>query len=172
MIIHSTFANIKKRTIMNRLKLTIAFLTIILSVTACTGNKAQEAQKQKENKEMTVIHLTKADFLKKVSNYEANPNEWKYEGDVPCVVDFFATWCGPCKMLSPIMDSVAEEYKGKIIVYKVDVDKEEDLAAAFGVQSIPTLLWIPIKGDPFFSRGAMNYADLKKVIDEKLLSGK
>jgi thioredoxin len=118
---------------------------------------------------METIHLTKAEFLKKVCNYEANPNEWKYEGTVPCIIDFYATWCGPCKMISPVLAELAKEYNGKIVVYKVDVDEEQDLASAFGVQSIPTLLWIPMKGKPTVTRGAMMKSDLKKMIDQTLL---
>lgn len=121
---------------------------------------------------MEVIHLTKAEFLKKVFNYEANPNEWKYEGDKPCIVDFFATWCGPCKALSPVLDSIAKEYDGKLVVYKIDVNQEEDLAAAFGVRSIPTLLFIPMTGKPTITNGSMGYNELKKIIDTELVTGK
>lgn len=150
-------------------KLAMVLMAILLSITACVGSGPKKTVKVKENNNMKVIHLTKEEFLKKVSNYEATPNQWKYEGDVPCIVDFYATWCGPCKMLSPIMDSLATEYDGKLIIYKVDVDQEEDLAQAFGVSSIPTLLWVPQKGDPFYTRGAMLKGDLNKIIKEKLL---
>ena len=97
---------------------------------------------------MEVTALTKADFLKKVYNYEANPNEWKFEGNRPAIIDFYATWCGPCKAMAPILDSISKDYAGKIDVYKIDVDKESELAGAFGIQSIPTLLMIPAKGEP------------------------
>jgi thioredoxin len=150
-------------------KLTMVLMIILLSITACVGSGTKKTVKVKENNNMKVIHLTKEEFLKRVSNYEATPNQWKYEGDVPCIVDFYATWCGPCKMLAPIMDSLATEYDGKLIIYKVDVDQEEDLAQAFGVSSIPTLLWVPKKGDPFYTRGAMLKGDLNKIIKEKLL---
>lgn len=151
----------------------VVALSMLLSLSACAGGGGkQTTTKQRKETKMGVIHLTKDEFLKKVCNYEANPNAWKYEGDKPCIVDFFATWCGPCKMLSPIMDSLAEEYEGKIVIYKVDVDQEEDLAGAFGVNSIPTLLWVPMKGDPIVTRGAMMKSDLKKMIDEKLMQSK
>ena len=155
---------------MNKIKSTIAALMSLLTLSACAGSSnKQPTTNQKEKSNMETIHLTKADFLKKVCNYEANPNEWKYEGTVPCIIDFYATWCGPCKMISPVLAELAKEYNGKIVVYKVDVDEEQDLAAAFGVQSIPTLLWIPMKGKPTVTRGAMMKSDLKKMIDQTLL---
>lgn len=155
---------------MNKIKSTIAALMSLLTLSACAGsNSKQPATNQKEKSNMETIHLTKAEFLKKVCNYEANPNEWKYEGTVPCIVDFYATWCGPCKMIAPTLVELAKEYEGKIVVYKVDVDQEQDLAAAFGVQSIPTLLWIPMKGNPTVTRGALMKSDMKKMIDQTLL---
>ena len=155
---------------MNKIKSTIAALMSLLTLSACAGSSnKQPTTNQKEKSNMETIHLTKAEFLKKVCNYEANPNEWKYEGTVPCIIDFYATWCGPCKMISPVLAELAKEYNGKIVVYKVDVDEEQDLAAAFGVQSIPTLLWIPMKGKPTVTRGAMMKSDLKKMIDQTLL---
>lgn len=84
---------------------------------------------------MKVQELTKTEFLKKVANYEASPNKWVYKGDKPCIVDFYATWCGPCKMVAPILEELAEEYAGKIDIYKVDTEKEEGLAASFGIRS-------------------------------------
>ena len=156
---------------MKQLVTTIVSLSLLLTVSACTGGNVKPTTNKKEKK-MEVIHLNKEGFLKKVSNYEANPNQWKYEGDVPCIVDFYATWCGPCKMLSPIMDGIAAEYDGKIIVYKVDVDENQELAAAFGVNSIPTLLWVPMTGNPFFTQGAMTGPALKKIINEKLIQSK
>ena len=89
---------------------------------------------------MKVQELTKTEFLKKVANYEASPNKWVYKGDKPCIVDFYATWCGPCKMVAPILEELAEEYAGKIDIYKVDTEKEEGLAASFGIRSIPPFL--------------------------------
>lgn len=115
------------------------------------------------------MHLTKDEFLQKVYNYEKNPNEWKYEGDKPAIVDFYATWCGPCKMLAPILEELAKEYDGQIVVYKIDTEKEPELSAAFGIRSIPTLLFIPKSGDPQVAQGAMPKASLKKAIDEFLL---
>ena len=95
-----------------------------------------------------VKHLTKAEFLEKVWNYEKNSKEWKYEGDKPCIIDFYTTWCGPCKRLSPILEELAKEYDGKIIVYKVNTEVERELASVFQVRSIPTLLFCPLKDNP------------------------
>lgn len=119
---------------------------------------------------MNVIELTKADFLKKVYNFEANPNEWKYEGDKPCIIDFFATWCGPCKALSPVLEEISKEYEGQIDVYKIDVDKESDLAGAFGIRSVPTLLLCPLNKEPRIAQGAMAKSQLKKMVDDVLVN--
>lgn len=118
---------------------------------------------------MKVQELTKTEFLKKVANYEASPNKWVYEGDKPCIVDFYTTWCGPCKMVAPILEELAEEYAGKIDIYKVDTEKEEGLAASFGIRSIPSLLFCPMNGQPQMAKGAMGKADFKKAINEVLL---
>ena len=89
---------------------------------------------------MKINELTKQEFLSKVANYEASPDKWVYEGDKPCIVDFFATWCGPCKMLAPEIEKLADEFEGKAKILKVDVDQEQALAMRYGVQSIPTLI--------------------------------
>lgn len=118
---------------------------------------------------MKVKELTKAEFLKKVANYEASPDKWVYEGDKPCIVDFYASWCGPCKMVAPILEELAGEYEGKVDFYKVNTENEEELAAAFGIRSIPTLLFCPLKEQPQMAKGAMGKADFKKAINEVLL---
>lgn len=119
---------------------------------------------------MKTIHLTKAEFLKEVADYESNPTEWKYLGDRPAIVDFYASWCGPCKTIAPILEELAKEYDGKIYIYKVDTEEEPDLSAAFGIRSIPTLLFIPMEGQPQLAQGAMSKASFKEVIEEVLLS--
>mgnify|MGYP001212037948 FL=1 len=119
---------------------------------------------------MNTVKLTKEEFLTKVANFETNPNEWKYLGDKPALIDFFATWCGPCKMVGPILEELAAEYGDKLIIYKVNTEEEEDLASIFGIRSIPSLLFIPMEGQPQMAVGAMAKADLKKAIDEILLS--
>lgn len=114
-------------------------------------------------------HLTKETFLKKVFNYENN-KEWKFEGDLPCVIDFWAPWCGPCKVVGPIIEELSEEYKGKINFYKVNTDEEQELGGVFGIRSIPSLLFVPKEGQPQMKVGALPKETLKKVVEEELLS--
>lgn len=115
-----------------------------------------------------VVHITKADFLKKVYDFEKNPDEWKYLGSQPAIVDFYADWCGPCRQLSPVLDEMAKEYSGKLTIYKVNVDNERGLATFFGIRSIPTLLFIPMKGKPQRSLGALSKTELKGIIKDVL----
>lgn len=131
-----------------------------------TGTSSEQTQKEKS---MTTIHLTKADFLKKVADFETNPQEWKYLGDKPCLIDFYASWCGPCKALSPILEELAAEYGDQIHIYKIDTEKEQELAAAFGIRSIPTLLFVPMEGAPQMAQGALPKSTLKEAIDSILL---
>lgn len=119
---------------------------------------------------MATTNLTKSDFLNKVANYEENPNEWKFLGNRPALIDFFATWCGPCKALSPILEEVAQEYEGKVDIYKVDVDAEEELSNLFKIRTVPSLLFIPMNGQPQMASGVLPKAQLKALIEEKLLS--
>jgi thioredoxin 1 len=99
------------------------------------------------------VMLTKADFLTKVMNYEENPQEWKYLGEKPCLIDFYADWCAPCRTTSPILEELAKEYAGKINFYKIDTQKEQELAMIFGIQSIPAFLYCPMEGKPTMSSG-------------------
>ena len=121
---------------------------------------------------MKPIMLTKADFLAKVANYESSPNEWHYLGDRPALIDFYADWCGPCKGLAPVLDELAGEYDGKIYIYKVDTEREQELASVFGIRSIPSLLFVPMAGKPQMAQGALPKEALKKAIDELLLNKK
>ena len=113
-------------------------------------------------------HLTKQTFLEKVFNYEQN-QEWNYQGELPCIIDFYADWCAPCKMVSPILEELSEEYKGKINVYKIDTEAEQELAAAFGIRSIPSLLFCPKDDKPQMAQGALPKNALKDAIDNVLL---
>jgi thioredoxin len=99
-------------------------------------------------------HLTKETFLSKVFNYEVN-KDWKYAGDQPCLIDFYADWCGPCKMVAPILEELADEYKDKLKIYKVDTEQEIELASVFGIRSIPSLLFVPKAGQPQMAMGAL-----------------
>lgn len=150
----------------------LSAFAMVVATTACASNSGEIKKSDKPIKEenkMEIVALNKAEFLKKVYNYEANPNEWKFEGSRPAIVDFYATWCGPCKAMHPILEEISKEYSGKVDVYQIDVDKEKELASAFGIRSIPTLLMIPMNGDPRTIQGAMPKNQLKKAIDDFLL---
>lgn len=117
-------------------------------------------------------YLTYDTFLEKVWNFEDNPQDWIYEGDVPCVIDFYADWCKPCRMVAPIMDDLATEYEGKVKIYKIDVDKEKKLASVFQVRSIPAVLFAPMSGRPMMQAGALPKAEYIKIIEDNLLKAK
>ena len=167
---------------MKRVKVFLALAGIFL---ISFGNKAEnreEAQQAKETKEtqqanatekkIKTIHLTKADFLVKVADYEKNPNEWKYLGDKPAVIDFYADWCGPCRAIAPSLEELADEYDNVIYIYKINVDKEKELSALFGIRSIPSLLFIPMEEKPQMVTGAIPKSQLKEAIDTVLLKKK
>lgn len=117
---------------------------------------------------MALEHLTKETFLNKVFDYEKN-QDWKYAGELPCLIDFYADWCSPCKMVAPILEELAVEYKGKINIYKVDTEEEQELAGVFGIRSIPSLLFCPKDGAPQMAMGALPKDTFKKAIDDILL---
>jgi thioredoxin 1 len=112
-------------------------------------------------------NLTKEAFLEKVFNFKEN-KEWKFEGKKPALIDFYADWCGPCKMLAPILEELSEEYGDKIDIYKIDTEAEQELSAAFGIRSIPSMLFCPTEGEPQMANGALPKADLERVISEVL----
>lgn len=149
------------------------FLSASLILSACTqqaNNKQSETTNQTETEtKMKTINLTKAEFLTKVADFENNPTEWKYLGDKPAIIDFYADWCGPCKAIAPILEELAGEYAGQILIYKVNVDKEQELAALFGIRSIPALLFIPMNEAPQMTQGALPKTELRKMIEEILL---
>ena len=111
--------------------------------------------------------LTKKDFLEKVFNYEKN-KEWKFEGEVPCIIDFYADWCQPCKMIAPILEELSEEYGDKINIYKVNTEAERELSGAFGIRSIPSMLFCPKDGEPQMATGALPKQNLEQIISEVL----
>ncbi len=171
----------------NRTKIIIAVLTVV--VIAATGifaysskDSVKEEKKefnQTSNKVLNnnseikkekgkVEHLTVQTFKEKVFNYETN-KEWKFEGDLPAIVDFYADWCGPCKMVAPVLEELSAEYEGKIKIYKVDTEAEQELAAVFGIRSIPSILFIPKEGQPQMSMGAMPKEGFVQAINEVLL---
>jgi thioredoxin len=142
---------------------------VIFSLGCCSHTLRKNDDSDGKASNGDVIVLNKTDFLAKVFNYEKNPDRWVYEGDKPCIIDFYADWCGPCKKVSPILRDLAILYKNDIIVYKVDVDTETELAAAFGIRSIPTLLFIPREGEPQIAQGALPREVLVEQIDNYLL---
>ncbi|MBT7816449.1 MAG: thioredoxin [Polaribacter sp.] len=112
-------------------------------------------------------NLTKETFLKKVFNFEEN-KEWKFEGNKPVLIDFYADWCGPCKTLAPILEQLSDEYKGKVDIYKIDTEAEQELAAAFGIRSIPSMLFCPMEGQPEMANGALPKAELERIMADVL----
>lgn len=154
-------------------------LTSALTFSACTHNKKTENQSQiqtvsktddtaKASAEGNVTYLSTADFRLKIMDYTVHQTEWVFEGERPAVIDFYTTWCGPCKMMAPIVEETAKTYTGKVDFYKVDIEKEQELAQTFGIQSIPTFLFIPAKGKPTMQMGAMSKETFEKMVDENL----
>lgn len=155
---------------------TALFLMAAIVAVSCSNSTETKAQaKQTPATEKSVseegktIHLTKETFIEKVMDYETNPEEWIYKGDKPAIIDFYADWCKPCKLIAPIMEELAEEYKGQIYVYKVDTQVERELASVFGIRSIPAVLFIPMEGKPQMSTGALPKETFKSAIDDFLL---
>ena len=120
---------------------------------------------------MPTIQLTTQGFKETVFDYETK-KDWKYQGTLPAIIDFYADWCGPCKMVAPILEELSKEYEGKLLIYKVNTDMEQELSAVFGIQSIPTLLFIDANGEPYMQPGALPKHTLKKVIEESLFNPK
>lgn len=162
----------------------------ILTMQACSNGNAGNNEKTEANaiakeapaetasgKHAGAIHITKADFLEKVWDYETNSDKWEYKGDKPCIIDFYADWCGPCKIAAPILEDLALEYGDKIYVYKIDTEKERELAGAFGIQSIPAFLYCPKEGQPQMAAGIGRSPEetkqmFKSMIDDFLLAKK
>lgn len=153
----------------NKLFIMIMMIAALFSTSCTSAKQKQQTTNKQEAKKMNTTELTLSEFKNKVMDFEKDPDNWNYKGDKPAIIDFYATWCGPCKATAPILDSLAEEYKDKIIVYKVDVDKEQELASMFGIRSIPSLLFIPMEGEPKMQVGAMGRMDLENAIKNTLL---
>lgn len=148
-------------------KITTLLALFVITILVLGANQQDESKKTTKP-----ITMNKNMFIEKVFDYQNNPSEWKYNGDKPAIIDFWAPWCGPCLRLSPILDELAAEYGNEIYIYKINVDNEPELATAFGVQSIPALLFIPMEGTPHSAQGGIPKSSFKKIIDEVLLKKK
>ena len=127
---------------------------------------------QNQSEAPAVIQMNKQMFLDKVFDYTSGATEWNYKGKKPAVIDFYATWCGPCRMVAPILKDLAKEYGDSIVIYKVDTDREKELSGAMGIQSLPTIVFIPKSGQPQVIIGAADKATFRRAIDEVLLNKK
>ena len=142
-----------------------ALFTLALCILFGAASFAQEEAKV----ESKVKQLTYSEFIKTIWDFEKNNDTFIYKGELPAVIDFYADWCGPCRRVGPIMEKMANEYEGKLLVYKVNVDNEKRLASVFGVRSIPMVLFIPVKGQPMAQTGAMTEQQYRQVIEKELL---
>lgn len=150
------------------MKKVITFLILTFTL-IYQANAQTESQKTMTEETGVVIQMNKQMFLDKVFDYTTGSTDWKYKGDKPAIIDFYATWCGPCRMISPIMKELAKEYKDQITVYKVDTDKEKELSVAMGIQSLPTVIFIPQTGQPQIIVGAADKDTFKRAVKEVLL---
>ena len=124
---------------------------------------------QKDAGSAKTIAMDKEMFMERIVNYQANPGEWNYLGNKPCIIDFYADWCGPCRRIAPILEELAEQYAGKIYIYKVNTDKQKELASLFNVTSIPMLLFVPMSGQPQMAKGALSKEQVEEAIKNVLL---
>ena len=147
-------------------------LASLIVLFALFSTSCAQSKKEEKKEETSVIQMDKQMFLDKVFDYTTGATDWKYQGDKPCVIDLYATWCGPCRMVAPILKDLAQEYGDSIVVYKVDTDKEKELSMAMGIQSLPTIVFIPKTGQPQIIVGAADKATFRRAIDEVLLGKK
>ena len=151
-----------------------SFITFIIALVAGISfasehqEKDLEKETKKEAQDGEVVVMNKALFISEVFDFEKSP-KWEYTGNKPAIIDLYADWCPPCRATAPIIKSLAKEYAGKVVVYKVNVDNEKEIASLFQATSIPLVVYIPLKGEPKFFRGAADKATYKKAIDEFLL---
>ncbi|NCA84281.1 MAG: thioredoxin [Clostridia bacterium] len=160
--------------------ITIIGLLVAFSSTACNSASGDEKQTALAESTATVSgdkkassspeFLTAKTFKEKIWDYEKNPQEWVYEGSEPAIIDFYADWCKPCKMVAPVLEEIAQDYTGKLKVYKIDTEAEKELAAVFQISSIPAFLYIPAEGQPRMDRGYKDKAAFERIIKQELLT--
>lgn len=157
-------------------KFSIFLISIVLvaaSTSACnslTGKDGSSTASSGDEKSTVKIeYLTKETFKQKIWDYEKSPQTWVYEGDEPAIIDFYADWCRPCRMVAPILDELAADYNGKIKIYKIDTQVERELAGLFQISSIPAFLYIPMEGQPQMDKGLKDKATFERIIDDMLL---
>lgn len=151
----------------------------MIAMISCIGKASVESETKgseqepivavDSKKKVEIVHLTLDEFRKKIADIDRNTTEWKYLGDKPAIIDFYADWCGPCKKIAPILEELANEYSDQICIYKVDTDKESELASLFGITAIPALLFVPMEGEPQMAKGALPKDKLIQGINEILL---
>ncbi len=167
---------------MRKLGIFVLALSLNLGLSACDSNAAEKSTTTEDTEKVvdatdtksegTVVYLTEESFRNLVWDYNTNSQDWVYEGELPAVIDFYADWCGPCKRVAPIMEKLAKDYNGKVIIYKVDTDANRELSSVFGIRSIPSVLFIPKNGKPAMQPGAMQEAQYKQIIEEFVLGNK
>ncbi|HPS61892.1 MAG TPA: thioredoxin [Bacteroidales bacterium] len=153
---------------MKKIIVTVASL-VMLVLSACNGNSSIAGGNSAGSTPGQVNKLTAESFRTLVWDYQANPNQWVFKGDLPVIIDFYADWCKPCKMVAPVLDELSTEYNGKIRVYKVNTDEQRELAGLFQINSIPAILFIPKDGKPRMSLGAMQKPDFIETIKSVLM---
>ncbi|MCD6112418.1 MAG: thioredoxin [Bacteroidales bacterium] len=155
------------------LKVTLILLLAIF-VTSCNANNNKTSEKGKENKTIKKVakpvYLNAETFRAEVWDYKTNSTEWIYKGDLPCVIDFYADWCGPCKRVAPIMKELANEYSDKVKIYKVNTDQQRELSSVFGIRSIPSVFFCPKEGKPFMKIGAFSKEQYIELIEKYLIN--